>query len=655
MATIKVVDASTFDEFIRDWQACTEYSFDVETAGEEDGDGVHWWKEGFEITSISFSMGFAHGDEVNWAIALPGHPSAVLPFEEAKLLLIELARSTGGKRSYGQNGKFDNLCLRAYFGVRFKLDVDVMLAHHVIDENASHGLKENARQHLGAPDFALTNKEMRNTRLVPIRKLLKYNGSDTAYTRRLGPLFLAKMDEQESWLFHKVIMPAARLFEESEFDGHFVDIDYLNKSADEEHQKLIAVEKELNKIAKRTINWNSPSQVAEVLFKDLKLTPTVLTYKGNPSTGEDALVDLDHPIAKVLERYRGHEKFLSTYTGRPRGNGVYEGGWRDFMDGPHLYLSTKLHGTVTGRYSSRLHQTPRDGTIRNAIIAPPGWTFVQLDLSQAELRVIAIISHDQTMIDVFNEGKDIHWYTLMDAVAAGGGDPELVKATVKRMTKRKLDYTSAVDFLRNAPHDEVIALFEEWKEWRKKAKGINFGFAYGQSAAGFIDYAKAKYDFEPTFDEANIFRNSYFNTYQGLPAWHERQKKLVRLDGFVRSLSGRKRRLPGIYSSDRSVVAECERQAINAPVQGFIGDYKAMIYVELGESFPRTQLKLKGEVHDSILRWVKNEYLNDVLPRAHYIAEHPRLAKEAGLKFPIPMTADIEVGRWGKGTKWKGN
>ncbi len=146
------------------------------------------------------------------------------------------------------------------------------------------------------------------------------------------------------------------------------------------------------------------------------------------------------------------------------------------------------------------------------------------------------------------------------------------------------------------------------------------------------------------------FHSGFFDLYRALPAWHERQRKLVRRDGYVRDLLGMKRHLPGIYSSDRQVVSECERQAINAPVQGFIGRYKAMILVELHDAFPRSQFRITGEVHDSILFWYKDDA---ILPELYHRAEHPKLAKEAGLNFPIPMSISLELGAWGKGQTWR--
>lgn len=648
------IDHSTFDEFINDWVRADTFAFDVETAGEKEGDGLRWWTPEFDITSIAFSLSGLNFIEKNWGLALAGHPKHVLSRDLCQELLQWLVDHQGDKRGIAWNGKFDNNCLQAAYGLRFRLDSDAMLAHHVIDENTTHQLKSNARSELGAPDYDLSTKEKRNTSLVPIRRLLAYNAGDSAYTRRLDSMFMKRMDESEQWYYNRVHMPIARAYEEIERNGLYVDLTRLNQMEEDVRGKLELSLVKLNKIAGREINWNSPVQIASLLFGDLGLTPTVLTDKGNPSTGEEALIDIDHPITKALEEYRNHEKFLSTYIGRKQEDGTYAGGWREFMEGPHLYLSTKLHGTVTGRFSSRLHQVPRDGVVRECITAPPGWKHGVLDLNQAELRTIAIVAREPEMLRCFRENEDIHLKTLMAAVQSGGGEyVELVLQTGEKIAKKKLDFNDSIEAIWNyAKYDPelIVKLDKAWKEARKKAKGINFGFVFDQSPPGFINYAKMKYGFEPTLPEATQFHSTFFDLYQALVAWHERQRKLVRQDGFVRDLLGMKRRLPGIYSSDRKLVSEAERQSINAPIQGFIGRYKAMILLEMHQSFPRNMLRVNGEVHDSVLFWYKDD---SILPELYERAENPALAKEAGLNFPIPMSISLELGRWGAGRTYK--
>jgi DNA polymerase-1 len=672
MPAYRVVDSSSIDEFIDSWVQADTIAFDIESTG------LSWWMHdlstmpkhepmlsttgwygkgeqelNFDINSIAFSLRVPLIGEENWVLPLAKSP--VLSRGLRQEFLSQLSKSTEGKRIIAQNGKYDNLCLMKVYGVRFHLDSDTILAHHLIDENSAHGLKILARQFCGAPDYDLTTKEKKG--LTGTKKLFGYNAADASYTRRLDDVFPKKMDEEERWLYEKVVMPSARAFEEIESNGLYVDLDFLAKSEAEAHKQMLIVEKKLNKIAGKTINWNSPAQVAEILYNKLGLTPTVFTDGGAPSTGEAALVDLDHPVSDLLEEYRGHQKFRSTYTGELQDDGSFIGGWRDYMVGPHLYLPTKITGTVTGRYSSRLHQTPRDGAIRQAITAPPGWMFAQLDLSQAELRAIAIVSRDPEMLACFKAGKDIHWRTLIAAIESGGGEyVDLVYETARQLTKKKLTFPEAIELVHRLGEydpEKAVRINKNWKEGRKKAKGINFGFCFDQSPQGFIAYAKTKYGFEPTLQESTAFHAAYFNLYRSLSAWHDRQRKLARADGFVRCMSGRKRRLPGIYSSDRSVVAECERQAINSPIQGFVGDYKAMILVELNNSFSRDQLRIVGEVHDAILMWIKNECVRALTPQVHQIAEHPKLARECGLDFPIPMAVDIELGRWGGGTRWR--
>lgn len=649
----QAIGPETLDEFIADWIKAERVAFDIETTG------LEWWTPGFKVNSIAFTLTDAKETwEKTWGLPLAHKPT--LPEALQKEFLIELANSCGGKRVFGQFAKFDNNCLMRIYGVRFPISSDSGLAHHMIDENSAHGLKLLARQFCGAPDYDLSTKEKKGN--TSIHKLLTYNCADAAYTSRLESKFIKKMDDDERWLFEKVVIPAARAFERIEAEGHYLDLERMERIGREEQLKLEEARKALNKIAGREVNWNSPPQIAQVLYGDLGLTPSVFTSKVNPdtgqcdtpSTGEEALLSVNHPIAKALLTYREHEKFLSTYIGKEE-NGVWTGGLRDFMVGPYCYISTKLHGTVTGRFSSRLHSVPRDGTVRNMFTAPPGWTFVQMDLSQAELRVIAITANEPELLRCFRENIDVHWKTLMAAIQSGGGEyVEAVFKTAKMITKKKLEFPDAIELVMQLGPKKAEQLWEGWKEGRKKAKGINFGFSYGQSAFGFINYAKMKYGFEPTIDESSQFREAFFSMYARLPIWHERQVKLAHADGFVRSMSGRKRRLPGIYSSDRSVVAECERQAINAPIQGFIGDYKTMILVELDQTIPHELLKLKGEVHDSVLMWVRNDEMHNTLAAVKEISEHPRLAKECGLKFPIPMTVDIEVGPWGAGKRWEG-
>ena len=190
---------------------------------------------------------------------------------------------------------------------------------------------------------------------------------------------------------------------------------------------------------------------------------------------------------------------------------------------------------------------------------------------------------------------------------------------------------------------------------QKKAKAINFGFIYGMYEKKFMLTARVKYQWDATFDEAHQARESYFSLYSELRNWHNRQKKLAKLNGYVRSLSGRLRRLPGITARDKMVQMEAQRQSINAPIQGFIGDYKAMVMIEVHENVDRSKFRVVGEHHDAILGIVKIGEEDEVLPQVLSIMRRPKLMKTFKVNLGLPMEGELEVGPWGKGVKYQEN
>ena len=639
---IRIIDRSNLEEFQEAFSQEEEFTCDLETSG------LDWYNDSSYINCIGM---YLPKDGAAWVLPIKKTPT--LPEVAQQKLVTWIAEQQ--VPVINQNWKFDSLWLWKKFGVSFYCKDDTMLAHYNLDENTPHGLKENARFFLGAPDYDLTTSEKKGN--VDSTKLFTYCAWDTFWTYGLIKLFRRQLmsDAETRNIYRHLTMPAERMYEVIEREGHYVNLERFQATEKDLTIKLAAAEKQLNEMAGREVNWNSTRQVAEVLYKDFGIVPKVFTEKGAASTGEAALAELDHPVAELLKEYRSHQKFLSTYIE----------GWKEFMVGPYLYLGTKLHGTVTGRYSSRLHQVPREGTIRNLIEAPEGWTFVQADLSQAELRVVAIISQDPELIHCYNNGIDVHWRTTISVMRMGGSPEtlEIARRTVEVLCQRSGEETPStmagiLDYMEQVGHDACIEVNKYWKEKRKHSKGINFGYVYGMGAKKFVEYAKIQYDWDVELEESERIREGFFNTYQRLRPWHDRARDMVRIDGFVRSLSGRMRRLPGIYSSDRMMKAEAERQAINSPVQGFIGDLKVMgmldIYDQLQVPYDGERLRMKGEVHDSILMWVKNEYLNEMLPKIKACMEKPSWLERFGINLPVPIVADLEVGTWGAGKTWHG-
>lgn len=600
-----------WNNFIEEFTESPEVSIDTETTGLDRMDPV------FEINALQ--IGLASGR--NFAIPFMVRDS---PWQKKfqRIFLEQLIDLAEDKICVFQNGKFDNLNLRKKYGMQFKNSFDIMLAHHLLDENAPHGLDSTAQQYLDAPNWDVDLQTKLG--LGDLTKFYKYGCEDVYYTLQLYYIFRAMLLKQPGLrrLFYKLVMPIARTFEDIEERGIPVDLERLNQVQEKLTLESQRIQEQLNEVAQ--INWNSPKQIGKLFFEDLGMPVLETTPGGEPSTAESTLLRLEHPVAKKLMEYRGIEKNLSTYilgwqglstkVHKKTGERTIVQGDERYIWGDRLYLSTKLHGTVTGRYASRLHQVPRDGLIRSIINSPTGKVLVVADYSQIELRLAAEVSGDNRMKMIFQTGGDIHAATAS----------EVLGMDAKSLTK----------------------------EQRKKGKPINFGFLYGMWWKKFKIYARDNYGVEFTDKESESYRERFFEIYSALPKWHQRMKRTVNLYGQVESLSGRIRHLPGVNSSDKSVQQEAERQAINSPIQGFgSGDLKAMAMVEIDQTL-KGQVEILGEVHDSILFLIDEGTEDEILPQVKKIMECPRLFKDFKIRMTVPLVADFEVGRWSEGKPW---
>lgn len=589
-----------WNQFIDEFERSEVVAVDIETTGLDCE-----VPEG-EINSIQFSL---DSTDKNWALPLMvrdspwrGKPELRQQFMDTLLDLSE------GKVIVGQNFKFDNRWIKKKYGRKFHLRFDTMLAHHILDENSPHGLKELASEFCNAPSYDVDLKTKLG--LGELEPFYKYGCFDTFYTRQLYYIFKKRLiaDKTQSRLFYKLVMPAARMLEDVEASGHFINTKRLTQVREQLNKQRTYLLGEMQRLAGEEVNWNSPAQVGKLFYDKLGLPILEKTAGGSPSTGESVLLRLqhEHELPKLLMEFRGVDKNLSTYVD----------GWSSLTHQNHLFLSTKIHGTVTGRWASRLHQVPRDPMIRSLIDAPPGWTFVCADYSQIELRIAAFLSGDQRMRMIFQTGGDIH--------------------------------SETASFILGKPVDKLT------KEERKMAKAVNFGLLYGMGWPKLVIYARDNYGVDMTDQQARDFRTRYFETYASLPKWHERQRRIVRAFGQVASPSGRVRHLPGVNSSEQGSRAEAERQSINSPVQGFgSGDLKAMAMVEIHETLPWDSVRIKGEVHDSNLLWVKTTELDNILPRVKAIMESPARLKDFGINITVPIVVDVEVGAWGISKPWK--
>lgn len=589
-------------------------SYDIETTG----------LVRFEDEINLFGFG---NDKVQYIIPLEANYS---PLKGARLAQRKIIRAcikwlnTNAKALVAGNGKFDDLFLQYRFGAKPHITFDVVLASHILNENTPNGVKENAALECNAPEWDV-DKSLKTGQYQTKEKYkeyLTYLGYDVYYEYKLYKVFHKKLKQDRALmkLFYHLYMPGIISYETVEEHGVFIypqQFKQVRKHLESEKSKI---EKQLLKLAGHEVNWNSPAQIQKLLYEELKLPIIETTESGSPSTSEATLMQLrdKHPIIELILKYRGVNIQISHFID----------GWINRMWGRRLFPSFKLHGTVTGRTSCtdpNLQQVPRDPIIRNLVGAPDGWSVVEIDYSQAELRIAAIMSGDETMKRIYQTGGDIHTHTF------------------EMITGEKVS------------DDKYIR-----KEQRKKAKAVNFGFVYGMGWRKFKIYARDNYGVDLTDKEAEKWREKFFETYHSLPKWHSKQRRIVQSLGQVRSPIGRVRRLPDIYSTDKSKKAEAERQSINSPVQGFGSDLTILgmseimgnaEYYDPNYVLDKDKFFVIGTVHDATLFEVRNDYLMEFCPRAKHILEHPKALEDVfHFESDVPIVADVAVGQsWGAG------
>jgi uracil-DNA glycosylase family 4 len=553
-----------------------------------------------------------------------------------------------------QFGKFDSLWLRVKHNIRWKSSFDIGLCHYLIDENAPHDLEYIAHRFLGAEPWDVPLRVKQGKEGIPA--LIEYFAKDLHYTRALKPVLTEKLEPCLARIFHHIMMPCVDLFTEVEFDGCFINTSKFDEAEEYLRGEVAAALKTLKKwqppdtfkgkrvIKRIPFNWGSTKQVGHLLFTTLKIPVVERTKKGAASVNESVLKRIDHPLVASLLKLRGAQQQLSFFID----------GWKPFLvDGVWLHPSFKLHGTVTGRLSAEhpnLQQVPRDPRIRQLIDAPEGWELIEADLSQIELRIACELARERQMMYAFHHDIDIHWLTLLNELSRTMAFPELITGTAHALTGLKLNYYDSVKALLKAGPDAAIEVNFVWKERRKKAKAINFGYLYGMWWKKFRIYARDNYDVTLTEKEAQDSRKAFFSSYPDIEPWHRRQQNFARRNGYVMSLSGRKRHLPDALDPyDTPARAEALRQAINSPVQSFANELNLMAALQLRSEYPRSIVRICGTVHDSILARVKKEHVVEVGKRLLEIMRHPKLLDTLGIKLSVPVEAELKVGPWSLG------
>lgn len=548
----------------------------------------------------------------------------------------------------GNNWKYDQKWARAKGNTTVNFGPDNMLISYANDENSPHDLKYQADVHCNSgkyddiswPDFDPVkddiNEVVEKYDRMNLAHIMKYNGLDAFYSWHVYPIEHGRLknDVRMERIYKYLLEQGSHLFVRVEEEGMWVDPERLAEASTlcaENLQKakqlldsLIPegwVENNLSKKQlKEGFNWNSTKQLGQLFFQEDGFNFPVLakTEKGAPSTSESTIISLgseiDHPVLDGLLDYRKWSKYTNTYL-KP---------WAAKIDrNSRLHPNFKLHGTVTGRLSGEdgVHQVPRDNFIRRLIGAPPGWSFFEIDGSQIELRVVAAVANESTMLRIYSTNGDIHRTTA---------------AAVSHKAEKDIS------------GDE-----------RKKAKAVNFGFVYGMGWKKFKIYSWEKYSVRVTDQEAKQFRERFFDLYHDLPEWHTRMKSLVKKLGYVISPIGRKRRLPNIFSTDEGVRAGAEREAINSPVQGLGSDYVLAAFIEMFHIIEKEDpnfetIKPVGSVHDAQYYEIRNDKIDYWAPKIKQVFDDPTRLKEwFDYVPPLPITGDCKIGNhWGDAKDW---
>lgn len=629
-----VMDRETLKQCAADIERASGHSFDIESRSESKS-----WLEthpSSEIVSLSLTLWYENEREKIYAIPL-SHPESPFRRSWRKVLALLSPMLSGVPKSVAHNGKYDCRWLSAH-GVNIQQTFDTMIAAHLLDENRPKRLKSLAHAELGVPDWAIPTDDLWAT---PLREVLEYNALDTWYTYLLYLHFKSQLlqDRRLTRLFKYMLMPASNEFVGIEQRGIWCDTERLYTRWDECKRTLAEIEDKLLSYVPEEIpfpvNWNASNFLRWFLFDHLGL-PILERGKmkddgtpGAPSVKESVMMSLAETpgaggeVAKLLLSRVEWAKF----------DAAFFSAYDEIIDeDDRIHTTFKVVGTVTGRLSSgkeddgdkikisgrkqirgvNLQQVPRNKFIRGLFGASPGYSFIEADYSQVELRIAAFIADETNLKHLYQTGQDVHMAMAM------------------RMTGK--------------PAGEVT------KEERKKAKAVNFGFLYGMGWAKFIQTAWANYGVRVTEFESQAFRKSFFDEFPALPMWHQRQRTLARKYKRVQSPMGRIRHLPDIDSRDKSVRAEAERQAINSPVQAMASDMNLLSMVRLQKTFQDQDLDCHsiGTVHDAINFECRTDLLPIVLPMIKDTMETLPLKKLFGVDLDVPIQADLKVGKyWG--------
>ncbi|QDH71378.1 DNA polymerase I [Marilutibacter alkalisoli] len=588
-----VTARAQLDAWLERLQAADEFAFDCET------DSLDPMRA--NLVGLSFAV------EPGRACYLPlahDYPGAPQQLDRADVLAaLRPVMTDAGKRKLGQHGKYDLHVLR-----RHGIDVqgyadDTMLESFVYNATATrHDMDSLARRYLGYETVKYSDVAGKGAKAILFSQVAlddatRYAAEDADVTLRLHRVLQPKLAAEPTLekVYREIEMPLVKVLERIEANGVKVDANELRRQSADLGKRMLAAQQKATELAGRTFNLDSPKQLGALLFDELKLPALVKTPKGQPSTNEEALEAIadQHELPRVILEYRGLAKLRSTYTDK----------LPEMVNPDTGRVHTSYHqaGAATGRLASsepNLQNIPirtDDGRrIRTAFVAPEGRKIVACDYSQIELRIMAHLSGDESLVKAFESGADIH------------------RATAAEVFGKPIDEVSGNE--------------------RRAAKAINFGLMYGMGAFGLarqLGVARG---------EAQDYIALYFSRYPGVRDFMERTRQQARDQGYVETVFGRRLYLEHIAARNAGLRAGAERAAINAPMQGTAADIikRAMVDIDGWLQAHADRALMVLQVHDELVFEVEEDFVQTLIGEVS-----GRMARAAELRVPLIVDSGI--------------
>ncbi|ULS49368.1 DNA polymerase I [Pectobacterium carotovorum] len=504
----------------------------------------------------------------------------------------------------GQNLKFDKGVMQRYDIDLRGIAFDTMLESYVLDSVAGrHDMDSLAERYLSHKtitfeEIAGKGKNQLTFNQIALEQAGPYAAEDADVTLHLHQKLWGKLQPHTDLcqVFQTIDMPLVPVLSRIERTGVLIDPAILAEHSKELTIRLAELETQAYELAGEEFNLSSTKQLQGILYEKQKLPILKKTPKGAPSTNEEVLAELalDYPLPKLILEYRGLAKLKSTYTDK-----------LPLMINPatkRVHTSYHQAVTATGRLSSsdpNLQNIPvrndEGRRIRQAFIAPKGYSIVAADYSQIELRIMAHLSGDKGLLNAFANGLDIHRATASEVFG--------------------------------------IALDKVTSEQRRSAKAINFGLIYGMSAFGLSRQLNIPRS------ESQKYMNLYFERYPGVQDYMERTRQQAAEHGYVSTLDGRRLYLPDIHSRNAMARKGAERAAINAPMQGTAADIikKAMIAIDDWLQKDAPKVKMIMQVHDELVFEIHDSVIEESISKI-------KVLMEGCMQLNVPLQVDIGTG-----------